>query len=116
MSLHFNIATEGIKAGHKILSKLGFGFLVEVIVTPVGGGGGIYLPDTTRYNVTVRITRNGKVWESTTEVSPYTLRGLEKIVITFKSIIQLIRDIKISVVSRSINSRDIVVTAFKRKE
>lgn len=65
---HYNVATDGVRAGHKIFSILGFKWLtVEVIPLPVGekpagGGGLIYdkiLPDT-HYYIRVVIKINGK--------------------------------------------------------
>lgn len=41
---HYNIATEGVRAGHKLLAKLGFGFTVEIIVNRITGGGGFFAP------------------------------------------------------------------------
>jgi hypothetical protein len=42
---HFNIATEGIRSGHKYFAKLGFGFGISIVVslipkayTQLGGG------------------------------------------------------------------------------
>lgn len=45
MSSHYNIATEGVRAGHKSMASLGQGTYVQIIVTQPpssSGGGGFY--------------------------------------------------------------------------
>jgi len=70
---HYNVATEGIRAGHKILAVLGLSWLtIDIIVPPVvptkpeqkgGGGSGARLDHTyvsDYYTIRVTIRINGK--------------------------------------------------------
>lgn len=88
-SFHYNVATEGVRAGHKFLAVLGFKklFGVEIIITPdpaehgayadsflktdpkqVSGGGMIiqpwqdYVPELAKYHITIIVTRGDKKW------------------------------------------------------
>ena len=65
MTPHYNIATAGIRAGHRILAKLGFGYSVEVVITPIiphpSGGGGYIYDDTIQYDITFIIKWNDRI-------------------------------------------------------
>lgn len=118
---HYNIATMGVRAGHKLMAMMGFGFEVEIIVTPIdsGGGGGRAwtpgIPDDQQYLVTVRITRKGKKWEQSFEANIFQLKSLEKVIISFKGIASILNNIKVTLSSPIINIRRIWVNARKIK-
>lgn len=115
--LHRNIATEGVRAGHKILSKLGFGFEISIIVTPVDTGGGGWrgdIPDINEYHVTVVITRKGKKWSQSFEANWFGIKSLEKIILTFKGINKIVDSITFAITSPMINIRNIIVKARKK--
>lgn len=63
---HYNIATEGVRAGHKRLAVLGFGF-VTITIEEVGRSGGGPLGTTKlknpSYKVYMRITASKQWWE-----------------------------------------------------
>jgi hypothetical protein len=68
MSNHLSIASEGLAPtvfSHKIFAKLGFGYSVEVIITPaptVSSGGGRYIYDNTvHYDITFIIRWDSRV-------------------------------------------------------
>lgn len=64
----YNIATEGIRAGHRIFSVLGLKFLDVVIeVTPQFGAGGSGVP--LRYNITIKVRYKEKSWNKTWKVT-----------------------------------------------
>lgn len=118
LTKHYNLATEGIRAGHKIFAKLGFGFKIEIIIQPKDGGG-VWggqgpLPDPNEYLVTVKITRKDKVWQQSFEANRFEMKSLERIVLTFKSINTIIEDITFSIKKRSINIKNIIVEVFRK--
>jgi len=117
MSLHYNIATHGVRAGHKILAKLGFGFHVEVIITPKDTGGGYgpsWIPDQQEYLITVKITKNGKIWQKSMEANRFQMKSLERIILTFKSVNTIIENISFNIKMKSINIKNILVEAWKK--
>lgn len=114
MSLHYNIATNGVRAGHKILAKFGFGFQVEVTIVPVDTGGGYQPHDPTEYLITVKITRNGKIWTQSFEANRFQMKSLERVMLTFKNITSIVEEISFVVKQKSINIKNIIVEAFKR--
>ena len=118
MPLHFNIATEGIKAGHKIFARLGFGFTVEVSAKPIDSGGGWpgFQPDITEYLVTVKITRRGKVWKQSFEATEFGLKSLERVILTFKGIDKVVSIIKVALTRPLINIQRILVKAKVKTE
>lgn len=72
MSSHLSIATEGLAPStfsHRLFAALGFGYSVEVIVTPIpvppvqGGGGGRnnWYEEVPKYDITFIIRWDGKV-------------------------------------------------------
>ncbi len=75
------------KAGKLFAGKL-FGFTLEIVVQPIGTGGGPLgaIPDLRDYRVTIRITRNSKIWERIFVTSQTGLASLESVIATFKGI------------------------------
>lgn len=115
-SKHYNIATMGVRAGHKLMAMMGFGFSVEIIVQPrdSGGGGGLLIPDLREYQVTIRITRNGKVWEQSYITGMSGLSTLEYVVIVFKGIKNIFDGVMFSIKSPIISIKTILVKLYKR--
>lgn len=115
---HYNLATEGIRAGHKIFAKLGFGFQIEVTITPKDTGGGAgpgFIPDLNEYLVTVKITRKDKIWQQSFEANRFEMKSLERVMATFKNINKLVENITFAIKAPIINIRRIIVeTFFKR--
>jgi len=114
---HYNIAVDGIRAGHRMIAKLGFGFQIEIIVTSPevsGGGGGWYPPYPQPFQVTVKITRKEKVWQQSFSASEFTAKSVEKIVLTLKSINRAYDYITFSISKPFINIKKIVVGVFKK--
>ena len=117
MTLHYNIATEGVRAGHKILAKLGFGFSIEIIVKPIDTGGGWGkgdIPDLNEYLITVRITHKKKRWEQSFKANAFELKSLEKIMVVYKGINKIIDNISFVITNPMININRIIVKV-KRK-
>lgn len=117
---HYNIATEGIRAGHKWLAKLGFGFQVEIIVTPVsregGGGGGLLIPDLRDYRITIRITNKGKVWEQSYITDQTGLSSLEYVIATFKGIKRVLDNVKFVISSPIISIKKVWVNIMSKRQ
>lgn len=120
MTLAYLMATEGVRAGHKLLSVLGFGFKVEVIVTPLKDGGGAYgpdykfIPDLREYLITVKITKNGKVWQKSIEANQFQMKSLERVILTFKKISITLEDIKVAILEHSINIQKIIISVWSK--
>lgn len=120
MSDHLSIATEGLAPSvfsHKLFASLGFGFDVEVIITPkpldTGGGSGS-IPDLREYLITVKVTRKGKVWVKSIEANQFELKTLEKVLITFKKINTIVENISIQIKNSMIQSKNIIVNIFNK--
>lgn len=117
MTLHYNVATEGVRAGHKFFSKLGFGFQLEITITPKDGGGAgqpSFIPDINEYLITVKITRNGKVWQKSIDANRFEMKTLERVVMTFKSIKTIIENITFQFKIKSINIKNIILKVWKK--
>lgn len=118
---HYNIATEGIRAGHKLLASLGFGFSVEVIIQPKpvdtgGGAAGRSIPDLREYLITVKITRKDKVWIKSIDANHFEMKTLERVLISFKKINAVVENISIQIKESMIKSKEVFVQVFKRKQ
>ena len=116
---HYNIATEGIRAGHKILSKLGFGFSVEVIITPKpvdtgGGAAGRSIPDLREYLITVKIRRKDKVWSASLDANHFQMKSFERIIVTFKSINAYVENISFKINNGLVKTKEILVKIFTK--
>jgi hypothetical protein len=90
---HKQAALDGLFPGttHRLIASLGwFGFNVSIVVTPVvtplsQPGGGTAYSGETYYNVTVKVSYNGKSWETTRTMSSLKVKTLEKVIAKFKT-------------------------------
>lgn len=115
-SFHQQIATEGIRGGHKIFSVLGlFGFKVEVEIKPVvgGGGGAPWLPAEPLY-IKITVTYKDMKWVTVKERSYLASVGFEIVKATFVGY-RLLRT-KISAVFKEINNIVESITVKVRKK
>lgn len=115
-----SIATEGLSPSvfsHSLLAKLGFGYNVEITIVPVadsGGPAGVAYPDLRQYLITVKIRKKDKQWSYSMEANMFEMKTLERVILTFKKVETVIHNIKLSIVSKSINIHNIIVKAFKK--
>ena len=90
MGLAYNIATEGIRAGHKYLSVLGLKWItIDIIPSPQpseskGGDGGIIWGDVQTYDVVITVKWNGKTYTKTYFHLP--IEWVVKIIVKWKSV------------------------------
>jgi hypothetical protein len=82
----FQIATNGVGPGWSTfhMASMGFGFEIEIQITPVQGGGGWYEDHPREYVVLVRVKYKGKVWEQKKTTNQLTAKTLEKVLASFK--------------------------------
>lgn len=111
MGLAYNIATEGIRAGHKYLSVLGLKWItIDIIPSPQPseskGGGGVIWGEVQTYDIVITVKWNGKTYTKTYFHLP--IEWVVKIIVKWKliSISAIFKDIKESVYrfKSSINS------------
>lgn len=76
MKFHLNVAQEGMRAGHKFISKLGLKWLsVEIeVVPPSSSGGGGFIPLDPVY-IKVTVTFKDKSWSVVREKSYFSALG-----------------------------------------
>ena len=100
---HRLLATDGLYPGltnHFSVAVLG-AFQIEVIVIPPKQD--LYGYHDLEYQIVIRVTRKGKVWETRRFVSMFAGKSLEKVVASFKGIGNL--SDKVGAKVRFINSK-----------
>ncbi len=101
------------------MAKLGFGFSVEVNITPKDGGGSwgtdpTFIHDLNEYLITVKITRNEKVWKYSLEANRFEMKSLERIMVSFKKINTIVESVTFAIKQKTINMKNILIEVFKK--
>lgn len=119
MFSHKNLALLGLFPGlvtHRSVANLGH-FEIEVIVKPVQptttGGGSGWLHPIKDHEVTVRITRHGKTWETTYVTSKYFADKAITVNAWLIGLRKLMENISVKITKLGINIRSIIVKGRK---
>lgn len=112
---HYNLATNGIRAGHKILAKFGIGrWQVDVEVKPTGGYSP-WLGPPEDYYIVVRVTSpSGKKYEQSFIATDHGLRAIQKVVATFKGMSNIAYNISVKIGNVGLKTKKFFVRLLQR--